>query len=154
MFKTPNILATPWSESSGLCDCCGRESKTIWGDLSDNNASLATYFIQWAVGAPEHKPNIDLIIGAWGEGTSSENRVLVSLLFKPDKDGGAFMIIDSESRYPGKQSLCHKAMRRKEIVGTAFATEVFTLIDALWLTDPRISELKALNELCNNALMQ
>ena len=37
-------------------------------------------------------------------------------------------------------------MRRAEVVGTPFAREVFSLLDGLWLTDPRIAEVSALND--------
>jgi hypothetical protein len=36
-------------------------------------------------------------------------------------------------------------MKRAEVVGTPLASEVFSLLDALWLTDPRIAQVKALD---------
>ncbi len=139
------LVATPWKESAGTCACCGRMSKTVWGDISQNGATLAVYFVQWTVGAPDHKPNIDLVIGAWGEGTDVDNRFLVSLLYKTGGDGGSFMVIDGEDRLASKRSVCGRAMRRVQVVGTALAGEVFALVDALWLTDPRMQEVRALN---------
>ena len=56
------------------------------------------------------------------------------------------MVIDSEGRYSSKSKLCGRAMRRAKVVGTPFAQEVFSLLDSLWLTDPRIAEVKALND--------
>jgi hypothetical protein len=120
-------------------------SKTIWGDISQNGATLAVYFVQWTVGAPDHKPNIDLVIGVWGEGTEAGNRFLVSLLYMPGGDGGSFMVIDGEDRLASKRSVCGRALRRAEVVGASLAVEVFALVDALWLTDPRMIEVRALN---------
>ena len=139
-------IATPWKESFGTCACCGRSSKTIWGDLSVNETTLAVYFVQWTVGAPGHDANIDLVIGKWGEGTQPNSRILVSLLYRPSKENGSFMVIDSEQRLAGKSQICGRAMRRAEVVGTPFAPEVFALLDGLWLSDPRIAEVKALND--------
>lgn len=145
MNETSHLAATPWEKSEGTCTCCGRTSKTIWGDLSQDNTALAVYFVQWTVGSSDHNPNFDFVLGPWGEGTLAENRVLVSLLFKPAADGGAFMVIDAEERLKAKRSICGRAMLRCEVVGTRFADEVFRLVDALWLTDPRMSEVQALN---------
>lgn len=139
------ITATPWKESSGTCECCGRESKTIWGDLSDSETTQAVYFVQWTVDAPEHLPNIDLVMGRWGEGASPDDRILVSLLFQPGEDGGSFMVIDGEGRPADSRTLCKRALRRTEVVGTPMASEVFGLVDALWLTESRLDEVKALN---------
>ena len=145
MNTAPEVNATPWEESGGTCACCGRTSKTIWGDLSTTDAALATYFVQWTAGAPEHDVNLDLVIGAWGEGTGSNDRFLVSVLYRPASGGGSFMVVDGDTRLSSKRDLCGRAMKRAEVVGTPLASEVFSLLDALWLTDPRIAQDKALD---------
>ena len=145
MNSRSHPTATPWKESSGTCDCCGEKSKTIWGGLSSEQAAVATYFVHWTVGASEHDVNVDLIVGAWGDGTGPQDRVLVSALFRPSPSGGSFMVVDAESRFAPKRELCGRAMRRAEVVGTALAPEVFALLDGVWLGDPRVAEIKALN---------
>lgn len=142
-----HIVATPWKESSGICACCGSASKTIWGDLSNQDGTVAVYFVHWTVDSPSYHPNIDLILGEWGEGADSEQRVLASLEFKPATDGGAFMVIDGQQRFENKKTICGRGLQREEVIGTPLATEVFALVDALWISDPRLSEVKALNEL-------
>ena len=89
--------------------------------------------------------NIDLIIGSWGEGTRPQDRVLVSALYRPTRGGGSFMVVDAESRFARKSELCGRAMRRAEVVGTPLAPEVFSLLDAVWLDDSRVAEVKALD---------
>jgi hypothetical protein len=145
MTASPQIVATPWSESLGTCVCCGRTSKKIWGDLSANGSTLAVYFVQWTLSAPEHSPNIDVVIGTWGDDAQPQTRALVSLLFRPASNGGSFMVIDAQDRLASMQDLCGRAMRRVEVVSTPLAQEVFTLVDAIWLTDARIAEVQALN---------
>lgn len=145
MTDTPAIIAIPWKESMGTCSCCGRASKTIWGDLSQGEATVAMYFVQWTVGAPEHNPNIDLIIGPWGEEAKPEHRLAVSLLYRPAQAGGSFMVIDGEGRRTDDRSLCGRALKRVEVIGTPLAQEIFALVDAVWLTEPRIGEVKALD---------
>jgi hypothetical protein len=101
------------------------------------------YFVQWTVGAPEHLPNVDLVIGPWGGEARAEDRVLVSLVFQPSPDGGAFMLVDGEGRRADDRSLCKRALKRAEVVGTPLAAEAFRLVDAIWSTEPRIGEVKA-----------
>jgi len=140
-----DITSTFWNESTGHCDCCGRVSKKIWGDLSDASGTQAIYFVHWTVGAPEHCPNIDLVLGKWGEGTDPVDRDLVSLAYRPGPDGGSFMVIDAQGRPPDDRGLCGRALRRDEVVGTPLASHVFSLVDALWLKEPRIAEVRDLN---------
>lgn len=145
MDETMSITSTLWNESTGHCDCCGRVSKKIWGDLSDATGTQAVYFVHWTVGAPEHCPNIDLVLGRWGDGADPVDRDLVSLAYRPGPDGGSFMVIDGQGRPPDTRSICGRALRRDEVVDTPLASHVFSLVDALWLTEPRIAEVRALN---------
>lgn len=140
------LIATPWNESSGTCDCCDHSTQKIWGDISSEGKRLAVYFVQWTVGQPEHYPNIDLIIGAWGDGTDASNRILVSLLYRPSTDGGSFMIVDAQDRVQLCSTVSNRGMLRAEVIGTPLANEVFDFVDSIWLTDYRIEGVKALNQ--------
>ena len=142
-----NLTAKPWEEGSsgGICDCCGRASKTVWGDISTADTTLAVYYVSWTVGSAEHFPNIDLVIGPWGDGGSPNKRVLASLLYRPGSEGGSFMVIDSEGRPANSRELCGKALARVEVVGTPLAKEAFDFVDAVWAGDPRIEEVRRLN---------
>ncbi|NPC59397.1 hypothetical protein [Caenimonas soli] len=139
------IVATPWKESIGTCACCGRTSKTIWGDLAQGELTVALYFVQWTLGAPEHAPNIDLVVGPWGDEAKPEHRLAISLLYHPAQGGGSFMVIDGEGRRTDDRFLCGRALKREDVVGTPLAQEVFALVDAVWLTEPRICEVKELD---------
>jgi hypothetical protein len=133
-----DIKATFWNESRGFCDCCGNETRTIWGDLADDKRTLAIYYVQWTAGSKEHWPNFDLIVGPWGDGTSPSDRVLVSLAYYPSRN--EFMVIDGRgARYT---KLCARALTRADVIGTSLATEIFALVDALWLTEPRLAEIR------------
>jgi hypothetical protein len=146
------LKATPWKESSCICDCCGNTSKTIWGEISTPEKSIAVYYLQWTIGSAKHYPNLDLIIGRWGDGAKPEHRQMVSLLFRPDDDVGQFMVIDSEPRLVDRRELCARALRRDEVVGTSIAKDAFEIVDAIWLQDPRVSEVKNLNSAAGSVL--
>ena len=135
------LTVAPWKESSGVCDCCSRTSRTIWGAVSAADQTRAVYYIQWTVGSADHNPNFDLILGAWGERADPSKRILVSLEYQP---GGSFMVIDSGHRPANTPSLCGRALKRSDVVRTPLAKEVFELVDAIWLQDPRIAEVRAL----------
>jgi len=139
------LTATPSEQSIGTCECCGNASKTIWGFIGTPEQTVAVYYVSWTADLAKHPPNFDLIVGPWGEGAEPKNRHLVSLLFQPSRSGGAFMVIDGESRPANNPALCGRALKRAEVVGTPLAKQIFGLVDIIWLQDPRVSEVRALN---------
>lgn len=141
-----HLIVTPWNEHAGLCDCCGHTTQRVWGDISSDGQRLAVYFVHWTVGQPTHYPNIDLIMGAWGDGTDASNRILVSLLYRPSADGGSFMIVDAQHRAQQFHSVLGRGMHREEVRSSHLATEAFAFIDAIWLGEPKIQSLKTLNQ--------
>lgn len=147
MREEDPVQANFWNESAGHCDCCGKQSKTIWGDLEDSSGTKAVYFVQWTVDEPEHMPCFDLVLGPWGDGSAPSDRVLVSLLYKPRPGGGSFMMASGKGRRADDRSICGRALERSDVVGTALANEVFSLVDSLWLSEPRIEAVRALDEL-------
>ena len=92
-------------------------------------------------------PNFDIVLGPWGDGTVPNDRVLVSLLYQPRPGGGSFMVASGKGRRADDRSLCGRALERADVIGTALANEVFSLVDSLWLTEPRIEEIRAMDTL-------
>ncbi|MFC0133258.1 hypothetical protein [Massilia eurypsychrophila] len=151
MSEDDVVRANFWNESTGYCDCCGKQSKTVWGDLGDSSGTKAVYFVQWTVNEPSHMPNFDIVLGPWGDGTAPSDRVLVSLLYQPRSGGGAFMVISGKGRRADDRSLCGRALERSDVIGTPLANEAFSLVDSLWLTEPRIEEIRALDNLADSS---
>ena len=143
METLSRITAFPMGESTYDCECCGRLSRTIWGEVRDAAGDAALYFCQWTVDGPEHDANVDLIIGQTGEGTSPEDRALVSMLFRRTEGNGSFMVIDAENRHQKVADLCGFGLRRDEVIGTWIAQSAFTLVDVVWFDDKRIGDLLA-----------
>jgi hypothetical protein len=85
-----------------------------------------------------HYPNFDLIIGAWGDGTGPEDRVLVSMLHLP----GGITVVNGAGRPADDRALCSRALTREEVIGTPLAANTFALFDAVWVQDERIAELR------------
>lgn len=145
--KRAPFIVTPWDETNvSKCACCGNITKTIWGDVGDSERALAVYYVGWTVGTDKHHASVDLILGDWGEESKPDGRVLVSLVFRPGKDGG-FIVVDSAGRPADDRQLCGTALKRADVVGTPLAARVFELVDAIWLQDRRIREVNQLKRL-------
>lgn len=137
----PELFIDPQDERATPCACCGNVTRVVWGAVDTAERRVATYFVAWTAGSPQHDPSIDLIVGAWGEGAKPEDRVLVSLLCRLDRGGGV-MVVDGAGRPSDKRALCGRALARDEVIGTPLAATVFAMFDAIWLQDARIAELR------------
>jgi hypothetical protein len=140
----PNVINVELdgSSDSGPCSCCGNMSRTVWGYLYHANKPIAAYYVHWTLGRVDHGANFDLVVGSWGEGTSSKDRAAVAVAFRQAANGPQFMVIDAEERPAASAgALANRAMRPDQVIGTPLATEVFAMLDAIWLCDPRIGEL-------------
>jgi len=126
-------------ESSGHCDCCGNESRSVWGMVHDSDATVAAYWMNWTVGhLGEPGANLDLVLGRWGNDASAKDRVAVALLHRQLPDGNpALMVIDAADRPFAKGELAQTALARSEVIGTPLAAQVFALVDAIYEQDAR-----------------
>jgi len=59
------------------------------------------------------------------------------------------MVDNGKGRRADDRSLCGRALEREDVVGTALANRVFSLVDSLWLTEPRIEGIRALDNLAH-----
>ena len=114
----------------------------MWGYVHYGEAALAAYFVTWTEGqVPRHGANWDFVVGTWGQGTTAEDRVAVSLAMRVMDRGPEFMVIDAEGREIATAELAGKVMARDEVVGTKLAEVVFGMVDAIWEDDKRLMEL-------------
>jgi hypothetical protein len=124
------------------CECCGRNSRTLWGLARRHGDAHASYFVHWTLGrVAEHGTHFDLIFGRWGEKTTRADRYAIALEYRRTDQRPAFMVIDASKRPFAQNELVGRALRREEVIGTTFAAEAFELVDAIWLHDSRISEV-------------
>ena len=126
-------------ESGGHCDCCGNQSRSVWGLIHGAEGTIAAYWMNWTVGHLEdHGANLDLVIGAWGEKAQNDQRVAVSLLHRQrGEEGPALMIIDAADREPGHSNLAGSLLARSDVIGTPLANLVFDLVDIIYEQDDR-----------------
>ena len=137
--QSPRFRVERMGETGGHCDCCGNASRRVWGTVSDGEEMLVAYWMNWTVGhLSDIGANLDLIWGRWGEGTSANDRVLVSMVHREQPDGTpALMVIDAGDRPEAKGELAETALDRDEVIGTPFAADAFALVDAIYEQDGR-----------------
>jgi hypothetical protein len=135
------LTVEPTGESHGHCDCCGNGSRTVWGYVHDAERTVAAYFVHWTVGAPEHLPTLDFLIGTWGDDDVND-RVLSAWRFNPSQN--SFMIVDASQRPAASSTLCNRALSRDEILALPEVKAVAaSCLDAVWLQDARIAEIQS-----------
>jgi hypothetical protein len=61
------------------------------------------------------------------------------------------MVANAEGRCAADRSRCSRTLDGENVVCTPLANEVFSLVDSLWLMEPRIEEIRALESLANSS---
>ena len=130
------------SSDTGVCDCCGRSSRCVWGYAHTHDRCIAAYFVHWTLGhIPDRGANIDIILGEWGEAATADRRNAIGLAYRLTETGPSMMVVDAETRPFSRNSLVGRALRRNEVIGTPVAQEAFAVADAILSKDERVAEL-------------
>jgi hypothetical protein len=130
------------SNDHGPCECCGNNSRTVWGFVHQGGRTVAAYFVQWTLTRiQDHGANFDLVVGEWGDETSPTDRQVVAVELRIIDGGPQFMVIDAADRQAAmSENLAASSLRRDQVIGTPLAAEVFAMLDAIWLGDSRLAE--------------
>lgn len=83
-----------------------------------------------------------MVIGDWGDGTTPQNRFLISMLFR-QSERASFMVVDAGPKGEKFKSLASLALSREQVIGYPVASHAFTIVDAIWDDDPRVADLLA-----------
>ncbi|HEV2549370.1 MAG TPA: hypothetical protein VGU20_18675 [Stellaceae bacterium] len=103
---------------------------------------MAAYFVGWAEQRPDHGASFDLILGKWGASATKQDRYAVALDYRIVEGSPQFMVVDAQGRLTSDGDLADSALKRSEIIGTPLAPQVFALIDAIYMGDPRLHEIR------------
>lgn len=137
-----SLTIDPTGESIGHCDCCGTGTRRIWGLAYNDGEAVGAYFVGWTEQRPDHGASIELILGKWGETTAQQDRYVVAMDCRIVEASPQFMIVDAEGRLPSTSNLAGSALKRSEVTDTPLAPQVFALVDAIYLGDPRLEEVR------------
>ena len=129
--------------SDGLCECCGSFTKRAWGLVHRNSGeAVAAYFVGWVQHRPDHGATFDLILGKWDASATKDDRYAIALDYQMAEGSPQFMVIDAVRRLAVYAELATSALQRSEVIGTPLAPQVFALIDAIYMGDSRLDELR------------
>jgi hypothetical protein len=135
-------IVAPLGESGGHCDCCGTQSRCVWGSLESADGAHTVYYVHWTVGdVRDHAAHFDLVLGPWGEAHPATSRALAALDYRLLDNGPAFRAIDGEPRLALCSSLAARAFQRADVIGTPLADIVFAMADTVLARDSRLAEL-------------
>jgi hypothetical protein len=125
-------------ERQSTCECCQNTTQRVWGWISGHNRTLAAYYVTFTSGRPDHGAKFQLIVGSWGEGTTFEDRIAVELDCRVSSGKPAFMVVDA-SPFP---TVAARSLKRREVIGTELSAQVFPMVDAIYMNDPRLDEIR------------
>ncbi|MEM1379483.1 MAG: hypothetical protein AAGH41_02545 [Pseudomonadota bacterium] len=124
------------------CEQHADDTLSLWGEVRRGNEAIAAYFARYTVDCPEFGASFDFIIGAWGEGTSPDDRSAVSADYQIHDGNGAFMVVDAEGRRDFS-SLASTMCRRDDVIGKDLARTVFALLDAVFMKEPGLQPVRS-----------
>ncbi|EEF61671.1 hypothetical protein [Pedosphaera parvula] len=128
---------------SGPCECCGGQNRMLSGFVYRDGFAYAAYRAHWTIGRVGiHGAGFYVFLGDWGEESTAEQRVAVSVSFAIHEGKPGFMVVDPGQIAIAPNPEIGKGLKRSEVIGTPMANEVFEVLDAIWLQDERIAEVR------------
>jgi len=103
---------------------------------------MVVYFVGWAEQRPDHGASFDLMLGKWGASATKQDRFAVALDNQIVEGSPQFMIADAQGRLTSGGDLSDSELKRSEIVGTPLAPQVFALVDAIYMGNPRLDQIR------------
>ena len=122
-----------------LCQCCGNETRRVYGFVFQDSNAYAVYFAAWTVGHVETGVAIAICLGDWGEDSSPTGRYCVSLMCRATDDQFQFTVIDPTQSPWADITLVGKRLRREEALAHPEAGEFFHIAEHVISDDPRVS---------------
>ncbi len=136
------LVVEPTGQKDFPCECCGHTSRTAWGCVHEGRRTIASYFVSWVLEkVPLHGAYFDLVLGKWGEGTTLDDKVAVSLRFRRTEKGPSFMVVDATTRPTARGIVAGTALTKDQVLGSPWEQEAYDVVDAVWLKDARIAEI-------------
>jgi len=108
-----------------------------------NDEPYAIYQVHWTSNqVVKHGAEFYVILGEFGEGTTAADKFAVALHFFVEPDRFGFSVVDADKTAISSHPLVGRALPRADVIDKPLAKEVFDLIDAIWLNDGNIAEIR------------
>lgn len=131
-------------QSGGHCDCCGKETVRVNGDVFHGEEFVSIYTVAWTKGQRSHGAEFSFIFGGWGEGTTPMDRSVILLDFYCSHERGfGFGIADDVLQRRGNlKEFASNSLDRDALIGSPFASYLFAVSDAVYMKETRLDELR------------
>lgn len=127
----------------GPCECCGDISHLATGMVRLDDEPYALYQVHWTKNQiVKHGAEFYVVLGKFGERTTAADKFAVALHYFIEPDRSGFSVVDADKTAIASHPLVGRALARADVVDTPLAQEVFDLIDAIWLEDKNIAEVR------------
>ncbi len=142
-ITTPHIHLQNWQtfeveptgEKNDVCDCCDSKTQHHWGFVHFEDSTIASYFVRWAIGLPDHGAWFNLVVGQWGNDADPTKRSHVALEFKLINRGPNFIVRNSSEANQDFSEIASSGSLRDDIIGTDLAPHIFAIIDAVYMSE-------------------
>lgn len=118
------------------CDCCGKTTIEYRGDLYHKEDWMAFYWVRMSEAHPEALPTFHIGTGNWAQGAKKDKRWIFGSEYDIKSQG--FRIMDL-----AKGSDLATWLDRKDVIGTDFAQQAFSMLDAIFMRDERLKDLRS-----------
>lgn len=129
-------------EAGSPCPDCGQATQRVWGHVLDHQQTVASYVATWVPGSQDHAIGYDLIFGRWDEGSSGENRVLVSMDQRVGAGDGKPRFVDAAGRVAHDPRLFSDALSWQAAMQSTRAKDLLILADIIYRNDPRLEDVR------------
>ncbi|MGE0786361.1 MAG: hypothetical protein AB7S26_11780 [Sandaracinaceae bacterium] len=136
-----NIRVEPTKQNDVDCGDHG-VSRTVWGYLYVEEVARAVYYVQWTLERErENGANVDLVMGSWGDESTPEQRVAVSLVYRVGPDGPELKSIDPDGRPHATNGLAAHLIPARHVLGNPVGADAYAFLHAVFGQDPRVAAL-------------
>ena len=145
----PKFTLEEGESDEGLCECCGKTTKTIWGFISRNKLCRAVYYVSWTEGHQERGATFLISLGDW-EGEESADRQSFALRLKMMPTGAAFMMVDAAKTQWAKDGAAQNdilgvMLDRAAALVSPLKADVFAIADLILDQDKRFKPFLKMN---------
>ncbi|HSC88964.1 MAG TPA: hypothetical protein VLC09_16895 [Polyangiaceae bacterium] len=115
--------------------------RTVWGYVYSDDRAHAVYFVRWNDTSLDEAVFV-VSVGAWGDGSTSQDRQCTAALGRVHQGQLAFRWIDAGETSFADNDFLGVMRRADDLRESPLADEVSHVLDHLLTDDPRIRDLR------------
>jgi hypothetical protein len=123
----------------GHCDSCGHETRTFRGYVFNHEDAYAVYVCTYTSSHPELGVAMAVSLRGWGDGADTSSKECVALDWRNGDSGPGCRVIDASETSWVSDSLLGQMLSREQALTSGRASEAFSVTDAVWAEDKRLS---------------